>query len=69
MQPVFLGRQCVGGAVAERLFERGLCLPSGSNLTMEDLGRIIAVVRDVSHRARNGGKSMLEPAAASAALG
>jgi pyridoxal phosphate-dependent aminotransferase EpsN len=31
--------------VAERLFDRGLCLPSGSNLTTADLGRVIDVVR------------------------
>ena len=27
-QPVYRGYEAVGGAVAERLFERGLCLPS-----------------------------------------
>ena len=33
-----------GGAVAEDLFDRGLCLPSGSNLTEGDLQRVVAVV-------------------------
>ncbi|WP_341201698.1 DegT/DnrJ/EryC1/StrS family aminotransferase [Planomicrobium okeanokoites] len=29
------------GAVSERLFEQGLCLPSGSNMTVEQQGRVI----------------------------
>ena len=28
----------IGEKVAEKLFENGLCLPSGSNLSEEDLG-------------------------------
>ena len=35
----------VGGAVAEDLFERGLCLPSGTAMTDEDLDRIIDVIK------------------------
>jgi pyridoxal phosphate-dependent aminotransferase EpsN len=46
-QPVFQNCRCFGGAVAEELFERGLCLPSGSNLTEEDLRRVVAIVRKV----------------------
>jgi len=45
LQPIFAGSRCYGGAVAERLFERGLCLPSGSNLSPADLERVVAVVR------------------------
>ncbi len=41
MQPVFSSCQCAGGMVSEDLFNRGLCLPSGSNLTPEELGRIV----------------------------
>lgn len=44
LQPVFAGREVVGGAVAERLFADGLCLPSGSNLTAEDRERVITAV-------------------------
>ena len=33
MQPVFADCERVGGAVSERLFESGLCLPSGSSMT------------------------------------
>jgi dTDP-4-amino-4,6-dideoxygalactose transaminase len=34
----------VGGEVAEDLFNRGLCLPSGTAMTEEDLDRIIDVI-------------------------
>ncbi len=44
LQPVFSGCECVGGAIAEDLFNRGLCLPSGSNLTSEDLERVIHAI-------------------------
>ncbi len=50
LQPVFAGTRCYGGAVAERLFDHGLCLPSGSNLTEGDLERVVAVVRAVARR-------------------
>lgn len=36
-----------GGAVADRLFERGLCLPSGSAMTEADLSRVVRAVRGV----------------------
>jgi pyridoxal phosphate-dependent aminotransferase EpsN len=45
LQPVFAKSRCRGGAVAEELFAQGLCLPSGSSLTDEDLDRIVAVIR------------------------
>jgi pyridoxal phosphate-dependent aminotransferase EpsN len=50
LQPVFRGCEAVGGAVAEELFERGLCLPSGSNLSDGDLQRVIEAVRRVHER-------------------
>ncbi|SFG62801.1 DegT/DnrJ/EryC1/StrS family aminotransferase [Pedobacter insulae] len=40
MQPVFKDAPYYGNGVAESLFENGLCLPSGSNLTTEDLARV-----------------------------
>ena len=43
LQPVFSGSRVRRGTVAEDLFERGLCLPSGSNLTNEDIERIVGV--------------------------
>lgn len=45
LQPVFRQRRAFGGAVAERLFADGLCLPSGSNLAEEDQMRVIEIVR------------------------
>jgi len=45
MQPVFAGARMFGGAVSERLFQNGLCLPSGSSLSTEDLDRVVSVVR------------------------
>ena len=34
----------VGGAIAEDLFNRGLCLPSGTAMTEEDLDPVISVI-------------------------
>jgi dTDP-4-amino-4,6-dideoxygalactose transaminase len=48
LQPVFAGCPVVGGAVAASLFERGLCLPSGTNLTTADLARVAGVVQRVA---------------------
>jgi pyridoxal phosphate-dependent aminotransferase EpsN len=45
LQPVFRDCEAVGGAVAEHLFDRGLCLPSGSSMTREDQDRVVAAVR------------------------
>lgn len=50
LQPVFAGCETYGGSVAERLFERGLCLPSGSNLQPADLERVVAAVRAAAKR-------------------
>jgi dTDP-4-amino-4,6-dideoxygalactose transaminase len=47
LQPVFAGCEIIGGAVSERVFERGLCLPSGSNLQPADLARVVDRVRSV----------------------
>jgi pyridoxal phosphate-dependent aminotransferase EpsN len=45
LQPVFGDCLVYGGAVSERLFEHGLCLPSGSDLSARDLDRITSVIR------------------------
>lgn len=47
LQPVFDGCECIGDRTAEDLFARGLCLPSGSNLTSEDLERVIYAITKV----------------------
>lgn len=47
LQPVFAECECMGGEVAEELFEYGLCLPSGSNLTEEDLERVTSAILEI----------------------
>jgi dTDP-4-amino-4,6-dideoxygalactose transaminase len=41
LQPAFRGCRVVGGAVAQDLFRRGLCLPSGSTLSEEAQQRVV----------------------------
>lgn len=45
LQPLFAGAMTIGGAVAEKLFADGLCLPSGSNLETADLECVIKETR------------------------
>ncbi len=45
LQPIFKGCRIRGGAVSEEFFKRGLCLPSGTQMTEEDLGRVAKVIR------------------------
>ena len=47
LQPVFADAPYFGEKVSEHLFEIGLCLPSGSNLTEEDFLRIFGVLDTV----------------------
>jgi dTDP-4-amino-4,6-dideoxygalactose transaminase len=51
MQPVYSDCRARGGAVAEKLFANGLCLPSGSSLSKSDLTRIVGIIRAVRERA------------------
>jgi dTDP-4-amino-4,6-dideoxygalactose transaminase len=44
MQPVYEGTKFFGTGVCEQLFEQGLCLPSGSNLTEEEFNRIFSAL-------------------------
>jgi dTDP-4-amino-4,6-dideoxygalactose transaminase len=44
LQPVFEKYPYYGNKVAEDLFDKGLCLPSGSNLTIKDKNRIKEVI-------------------------
>jgi pyridoxal phosphate-dependent aminotransferase EpsN len=52
LQPVFRGCRMFGGAVSERLFADGLCLPSGSNLAESDQERVIEIVRSQMRSSR-----------------
>src|SRR5690606_24125575 len=47
LQPVFSNSPYYGGTVSEELFENGLCLPSGSNLTDEERERIAKKIKEV----------------------
>lgn len=44
MQPIFNNSPFYGNGVSEELFEKGLCLPSGSNLTENDLSRVCKII-------------------------
>ena len=45
LQPFFAEYDYLGGHVAEDLFATGLCLPSDTKMTDEDLGRVCGVIR------------------------
>ena len=47
LQPLYSGARVVGGAVAERLFRHGLCLPSGSTLTDAERDEVADLVAGV----------------------
>ncbi|WP_366656147.1 DegT/DnrJ/EryC1/StrS family aminotransferase [Fodinicurvata sp. EGI_FJ10296] len=45
LQPVFASSSVTGGAVSERFFAHGLCLPSGTAMTADDQSRVVEAVR------------------------
>jgi dTDP-4-amino-4,6-dideoxygalactose transaminase len=47
LQPIFAGSERRGGRVGERIFSRGLCLPSGSSLTVEQQDRVVVALRSL----------------------
>ncbi|HJV18951.1 MAG TPA: DegT/DnrJ/EryC1/StrS family aminotransferase, partial [Sediminibacterium sp.] len=47
MQPVYKGSKFYGTGICEHLFEQGLCLPSGSNLTENEFKRIFEVLTKI----------------------
>jgi dTDP-4-amino-4,6-dideoxygalactose transaminase len=46
LQPLFEGVPMYGGAVAESLFARGLCLPSGTALSDDELRRVARALKE-----------------------
>ena len=51
LQPVFAGRAYFphgNTSVSDTLFEQGLCLPSGSNLTQENIERVVSVLHSIA---------------------
>ena len=51
LQPVFAGCPFYGDGTSARLFDYGLCLPSGSNLSDDDFERIFDVMDSVFQKA------------------
>lgn len=47
LQPVYEGTKFFGSGVCVQLFEQGLCLPSGSNLTVEEFERIFETLTKI----------------------
>jgi dTDP-4-amino-4,6-dideoxygalactose transaminase len=47
LQPIFSNAPAYTNGISERLFDIGLCLPSGSNLTSDDLVRVVKAVKSV----------------------
>ena len=45
LQPVFKDCRLCGGSVSEDLFQRGLCLPSGTQMSSEDLERVVQGIK------------------------
>jgi pyridoxal phosphate-dependent aminotransferase EpsN len=54
LQPLYAGCERYGGAVAEDLFQRGICLPSSSSLGEGEQGRVVDAVRRARQRAVAG---------------
>lgn len=46
LQPVFADCPAFVNNTSKMLFEKGLCLPSGSNMNEEDLSRIIKAIKE-----------------------
>ncbi|MBP3302240.1 MAG: DegT/DnrJ/EryC1/StrS family aminotransferase [Opitutales bacterium] len=45
MQPVYADAPFYGNGTSEKIFSQGLCLPSGSSLTDEDIFRVVEVIK------------------------
>ena len=52
MQPIFERCKSYGGKVSQDLFERGICLPSGYALSVDELDRIVTLVRSCHRTSR-----------------
>lgn len=47
LQPVFAGAPFYGNGTSEKLFEDGLCLPSGSNLAQADVEKVVTIIKNI----------------------
>ena len=48
LQKLYADAECLGGAVAEDIFRRGICLPSSSSLTEEEQAWVIHAVKEAA---------------------
>lgn len=48
LQPVYASAPFYGNGVSEDLFDRGLCLPSGSGMTDADLDRVVEAIKQLT---------------------
>jgi dTDP-4-amino-4,6-dideoxygalactose transaminase len=44
-QPIFTEYDSIGGEVSEKLFDKGICLPSDTKMTDNDLSRVVNVIK------------------------
>jgi len=44
-QPLYKGYEFIGKGVSEKLFEQGVCLPSDTKMTDNDLDRIVSIIK------------------------
>lgn len=51
LQPLFKDAMVHGGSVSEKLFQEGLCLPSGSAMGEAEVDRVCAVIEDSARKA------------------
>jgi len=47
MQPYFDEYDFIGEGISEQLFENGICLPSDTKMTAEDLGRVCNIIKEI----------------------
>jgi len=47
LQPLFRDALCVVDGTSQKLFEQGICLPSGSSMSDTDVDRVCTVIRGV----------------------
>ena len=52
LQPVFKDAPRLVNNTSEKMFERGLCLPSGSNMAYDDQSRVIEIILKMFHKSR-----------------
>lgn len=45
MQPVFQGKDCIVDGTSEDFFNRGICLPSGSDMSDDSVNRVCEIIK------------------------